>query len=166
MPNLKHCHIRMFCDNIPTFAWANILTSKHSISEGRLLRTLALRQRWAQVSPLLTLSISGEKNDTEDLLSQAFQYDKHNTLTATHPSLAHQFNLHFPLSQKQYWQECCLENVTTTDVISELLGRWSQMALWTLIIPQDKNTGTTGAHMSNPSALTLFSKQQQPDRSS
>ena len=37
MPNFKHYKIGMFCDKIPTVAWANKLTSKRSITEGRLL---------------------------------------------------------------------------------------------------------------------------------
>ena len=43
-------------------------------------------------------------------------------LTATHPYLAHHFNLHLTLSHKHHWKECRLENVTTTDVISDMLG--------------------------------------------
>ena len=48
-------------------------------------------------------------------------------------------------------------------MISELLGWQSQMALWTQITQLDTNTGTAGAHTSNPSALTPFSKQNQPE---
>ena len=85
MPNLQPYHIGMFYDNNPTVTWENRLTSKRPISAGRLLRALELRQRWSNVSPLLKLSIEVEKNDMSDVASQDFQYDKHNTLTTTHP---------------------------------------------------------------------------------
>ena len=147
MPTIKHCHIGMLCDKSPTVAWANRLTLKRYIRAGRILRALSLQQRRAQVSPLLTMSISGEKNEMTDVTSQSLRYNDYKNLTSTHPSFAHHFNLHLPLSQKQHWQECHLNNVTTAASISELLGMQSQMVMWTLITPQDKNTGATSVHI-------------------
>ena len=69
MPDLKNCHIIMFCYNILTVARANRLDSKRSMPAGRLLHVLELLQRRSQFLLLLTLYIAGEKNDMEDVAS-------------------------------------------------------------------------------------------------
>ena len=131
-------------------AWANRLASKICMTAGRLLRALALRQRQAKVSPLITLCIVG-KNDMTDVASRSFWYDKYKTITSNHSSLTHHFNLHFLLTNKQYWHERCLGNVKNTAVLSELLGWRSKMALWTQIIPHDTNNFASGAYTPTPS---------------
>ena len=40
MPDQKHCHIGIFCDNTPTVVWTNRLASKRSLTSERPLRTL------------------------------------------------------------------------------------------------------------------------------
>ena len=75
-PDPNHCHIGMFCDNNTTVVWENRLSSKCSMEAGRLLRMLSLQKRRAQVSPLLTLSIAGDKNDMADVVLRAFWCDK------------------------------------------------------------------------------------------
>ena len=101
-----------------------------------------------------------------DVSLRSFRYNEHKKLTVTHPSLAHHRGLHLPLTHKQHCKYCRLNNVTNTDVISEMLGWQSQMVFWTQITPQDKNDGATGVHTYNPSASTPFSGQHQPERSS
>ena len=123
MKKVQHCHLRIFCDNTPTTAWMNRLISKRSIIAGRILHAIELWQWRSQVSPLLTFSIAGEKNDISEVMLQDFQYEEHKTLTDNQPSLAHHLKIHFLLPQKQQRQECRLHNVTTTALISELLGR-------------------------------------------
>ena len=143
----------MFCDNTPTVEWETRLEQNRSITSGWLPRALALRQRLS-------------KNDVADLASRATRYDEHQNLTSARPSLARHFSLHSPLSHKQNWCECFLNNNISTSVISELLGRRSKMALWTIIKPRDTNTGDTGVHTSRPSASTPTPKIRHPRNSS
>ena len=42
IPDLKHCHIGMFCDNTHTAAQANRIASKRSMTAGHILRALSL----------------------------------------------------------------------------------------------------------------------------
>ena len=139
--SLKHANIGIYCDNTPTVAWANRLSSSKSTIAGHLLRALALRQHVHRTSPILTVSIPGEDNDMADFASRSFKTSDKNPNPNT--SFISSFNKKFPL-QSNSWKEFHLPDKYTSRVISSLRGKPLVMASWTKITGQDKNIGLTG----------------------
>ncbi len=60
--DLKHQHAAAWVDNTSAVSWANKLAARQTKVAGRLLRTLALRMRINEASPMVTLSIAGKDN--------------------------------------------------------------------------------------------------------
>jgi hypothetical protein len=150
--SLQYANIGIYCDNTPTVAWANRLSSSKSIIAAHLLRALALRQHVHRTSPILTVSIPGENNDMADFASRSFSQTHKNANQNT--SFLSSFITKFPL-QSSSWMEFHLPDKYTSRVISSLRGKPLEMALWTKITGQEKNTGLTGQSIAVPSTKNL-----------
>jgi hypothetical protein len=155
--SLKFSHVGIFCDNTPSVAWANRLTSSKSIIAGHLLRALALRQHLHQTSPLLTISIAGEANTMADVASRSFRDQR---FTSTNTSFCTKFNQIFPL-QSNCWREFHLSDKLFSRVTSCLRGKQLTMESWTKLPGDGKNIGLTGAPI-QPRSITNRTSDRPP----
>ena len=146
--SLQFAHVGIFCDNTPSVAWANRLTSSKSIVAGHLLRALALRQHIHRTSPLLTISIAGEANTMADVASRSFRDKRFNS--PTNKTFCKTFNSIFPL-QSNSWKEFHLSDKLFSRVTSCLRGKPLKMESWTKLPGDGKNIGLTGAPTQPPS---------------
>ena len=149
--NLKFHHIGTFCDNTSAVSWAYRLRNSTSRIAGRLLRVLSLRIHAKQASSLVPLNIAGEENVMADVVSRAFKSGKFFHASG---NLTNYFDAHFPLPQKQFWQEYQLPKKLISLVIASLRGELLPMELLLKQVKHNKNIGNCGVTMPPNAELT------------
>ena len=153
IPDLKHAHIGMFCDNMSTVSWTNKKSTSTSTIAGHLLRALALRQHVNKSSPLSTVHIEGKKNTMADMASRSFNEP---CFTNANKPFLQTFQSLFPL-QTSSWREFSHPKKISYRVISCLLGKPLALASWTKITRPGKSIGSIGPHTQNNSESTTSS---------
>jgi hypothetical protein len=127
---MLHSRAGIFCDNTPAVYWTDRMADKsQSATSGRLLRGLAMRQRYNQSGQTNVAHVAGDANPMADVASRIF-----NTEFADFDDS--QFALHFqtriPLPQTQSWTVVTPPAEMTSAVITTLLGKRLPMQHWTM----------------------------------
>jgi hypothetical protein len=151
LPDLKHQHVGIFCDNTSATQWAYKLRTSASMPAARLLRMLSMRIHAREASSLTPLSIPGVENEMSDIFSCVFKQGKY---FEAHTNLTTYFNTHFPLPQQTSWQMLTLPPELISQVMSCLLGDPLTMEQLLRLPGLAPNTGNTGNSMSNSGTKT------------
>jgi hypothetical protein len=70
VPNLRHAQVAILCDNSPAVAWTKkMATHASSLVARRLLRGLAMRQRFTRTAPPEIYHVAGKTNILVDVAS-------------------------------------------------------------------------------------------------
>jgi len=105
--HLAHAHVAIWCNNMPTVAWASWLLATKAVKTAQILRMLAMRMMDCRVSPLTMLHILGTLNTMADFASRSFEHYPSSQVFLT------EFNECFALPQNACWNLCLLPNATT-----------------------------------------------------
>ena len=159
VPDLKHRHTRVFCDNVSTVAWTNRLSASSTIG-AFLLRAMALRHQVRRASPLVCSHIAGEDNTFADIASRFKQQD---TFIPNDSQFLTFFNAKFP-PQNNAWCECVLPTSITSRVTSLLRGKPLEMASWRRLPSRGRGIGYTGQGTPTSVASTRFWHSAQAPR--
>ena len=158
VPTLRHVNTIIHSDNSPSVSWATTMATKSAKSEAahRLLRGLAMRQRFLAAGPLQVLHIAGKANVLADIASRAIQ-------NCDDPSFLTHFNSLFPLTAKNTsWLRAYPPPDQLSNVILTLRGQRLQLQRWTMPPAQPAGDGglvtATNAALTrgSPTALSLF----------
>ena len=117
---LAHTHTYLFCDNTSTVGRTIKLRSGSSLASGLLLWFLGMHIHTAQASHLTPISISGEYNDTEDVVS--CEFSKREILRCK-KNLTAYFQNHSPLPHEKSWTKLTLPTKRTQRFMPCLLGK-------------------------------------------
>ena len=151
LPDLKHQHVGIFCDNTSATQWVSKLHTSASMRAARLLPMFSMRIHAREASSLTPLSIPGAENEMADICSRAFKQGKY---FEAHTKPTTYFNTHFPLPHQTSWQMLTLPPELISRVMSCLLGDPLTMEQLLQLPGLAPNTGNTGNSMSNSGTKT------------
>ena len=154
LPSLSNPQSGISCDNSSAVHWSRKFTAR-SLTAGRPLRALALRQQLFKAPPILVISIADSLNTMADVASR---YSSDISMQQHSPSLLHYFNTHF--KQTSSWKKFHLPQKLSSRVMSSLRGKQLTLESWRRLPGLAKNTGTAGAVTQPASKLTQYSKPQ------
>ena len=146
--NMKHTRAGIFCDNTPAVYWTKRMADRsQSLTSGRLLRGLAMRQRTNRSGPTTVAHEAGETNKMADVASRVF-----NTEFADYDDsqFKNYFQSLFPLPQMLSWTVVPTPPDMALAVTSTLLGKRLTVLHWTR--RTETEIGPTGPIMPQPNA--------------
>ena len=141
IPDMENLHIGSFCYNTSTVSWVYKLRTSKSIPAACLLRMLKLRIHTRKSSPLIRLSIAGDKNKMTDIILRAFKTGK---FAHAGKNLNSYFNTHFPIPKKRSWKEFKLDQKLISLVMCCLRGELLEMVSLLRLPKRGKSTGAIG----------------------
>lgn len=126
VPDMQFKNIGIDCDNSSAVSWSNKYhRTANSIPAARLLLLLSLHMHQRQVSPLLFISIKGDKNDMVDKSSCSF--GSHGNAFQLNQSLIDFFNTNYPLKQNKSLRECVIPCKLVSRAMSCVCGERLKM---------------------------------------